>query len=82
MTTSPYATITFGAELASIDAKAFVNATTGGGDGSTAAKAKTATVNYNIVLTGDQNNLTVKNSTITYKATDGKYYAITFKSVM
>lgn len=82
MTNSPYATITFGAELASIDAKAFVNATTGGGDGSTAAKAKTATVNYNIVLTGDQNNLTVKNSTITYKATDGKYYAITFKSVM
>lgn len=82
MITSPYATITFGAELASIDAKAFVNATIGGGDGSTAAKAKTATVNYNIVLTGDQNNLTVKNSTITYKATDGKYYAITFNSVM
>lgn len=82
MTTSPYATITFGAELASIDAKAFVNATTGGGDGSTAAKAKIATVNYNIVLTGDQNNLTVKDNTITYKATDGKYYTITFKSVM
>lgn len=79
---SAFATITFGAELASIDAKAFTDSFEGGGDGSTAAKAKTATVKYNIVLTGDQSNLDVDDNVITYKATDGKYYAITFNSVM
>ncbi|MCD8080922.1 MAG: leucine-rich repeat domain-containing protein [Bacteroides sp.] len=77
---STYANITFGTALTAIDAKAFAATTTGNGDGTTAEKAKEATVNYKLII-ADKTGLTVKNNTVTYKATDGKYYKITFQSV-
>lgn len=80
-TGSAYATITFGTALTTIDGKAFTG-TIGGSDGSTAAKAKTGTASYNLII-ADKTGLTIDNTKtkVTYKATDGKYYQITFQSV-
>lgn len=68
-----------GSALTAIDANAFTS-TFGGGDGSTVEKAKTATVNYNLILSNKE-GLTIKDKVLTYKATDGKYYSITFTSI-
>lgn len=84
LNTNPYATITFGVALTAIDGKAFSNsvAATTANDGSTAAKAIAGTSNCNLILS-DKTGLTIATDgkTVTYKATDGKYYAITFRSV-
>lgn len=77
---APYATITFGTALTAIDAEAFVATTTAGGDGTTADKAKTATVDCNLII-ADKTGLTIDGKKVTYKATDGKFYQITFQSV-
>ena len=81
LSTTPYATITFGAALTSIDAKAFCTPT-GTKDGSSAANAITGTASYNLILS-DKSGLTItdSNTKVTYVASDGKYYKITFQSV-
>lgn len=79
LSTSPYATITFGAALTSIDAKAFCTPA-GTKDGSSASNAITGTASYNLILT-DKTGLTIKGNDVTYIASDGKYYKITFQSV-
>lgn len=79
LATSPYVTITFGSALTSIDAKAFCTPS-GTKDGSTVANAITGSVNYNLIL-ADKTGLTISGTKVTYQATDGKYYAITFASV-
>lgn len=84
MNSTPYATVTFGAALTSISAKAFAtpSAATAEKDGSTVEKAieTTTPVNCNLIIT-DKTGLTVKEKAVTYKADDNKYYKFTFQSV-
>ena len=78
-----FATVTFGQALTSIEKDAFCAALTvvpGVNDGSAVNKPITGTAAFHLIL-ADKTGLVVSGNNVTFLATDGKYYQITFNSV-